>query len=75
MVERKEVPQSQPPEKYFIAREADELSKTRNYSRDFALYVMYRQAITAGDKARAEACMDLLEREVMNALADPVFWG
>jgi hypothetical protein len=28
--------------------------------------------MTAGDMVRAEACMNLLEQEVMNSLADPM---
>jgi hypothetical protein len=56
-----------------LLEEADEQSRRRNCTGDFALYVMYRQALTAGDNARAAACMDLLEKKVMNALADPVF--
>jgi hypothetical protein len=34
---------------------------------------MFCEAMAVGDKIRAEACMDLLEREVMNEFADPVF--
>jgi hypothetical protein len=56
-----------------LLEKAEEVARSRNYSRDFALYVMYRQAINAGDTGEAAACMDLLEREVMNALADPLF--
>jgi uncharacterized protein (DUF1778 family) len=58
---------------YALLEEADELARRRNCTGDFALYVMYRQALTAGDNARAIACMNLLERKVMNALSDPVF--
>ena len=58
---------------YTLLEEADELARLRNCTVDFALYVMYRQALTAGDNARAAACMDLLERKVMKAFADPVF--
>ena len=36
-------------DKASLLKEADELGKRWNYTRDFALYVMYRQAITAGD--------------------------
>jgi hypothetical protein len=56
-----------------LLKEADEIARRWNYTRDFALYVMYRQAITAGDNARAATCMDLLEKEVMTALVSPVF--
>jgi hypothetical protein len=31
--------------------------------------------MTAGDKTKAEACMKLLEPEVMKSLLDPVFKG
>jgi hypothetical protein len=31
---------------------------------------MYYQEMTAGDMVRAEACMNLLEQEVMKSLAD-----
>ena len=58
---------------YALLEEADELARLRNCTGDFALYVMYLQALTAGDNARAAACMDLLERKVMIALADPLF--
>jgi hypothetical protein len=57
---------------YALIEEADELARRRNCTGDFALYVMYRQALTVGDNARAAACMDLLERKVMNAFTDPV---
>ena len=50
--------------------EADELAKSRKWTLHFALYVMYYQEMTAGDMVRAEACMNLLEQEVMNSLAD-----
>ena len=62
-------------DKASLLKEADELSKRWNYTRDFALYVMYRQAITAGDAGKAAICMDLLEKEVMTALGGPVFLG
>jgi hypothetical protein len=53
--------------------EADELSRNRKWTRDFALYIMFCRAMAAGDKTKAEACMKLLEPEVMNPLLDPVF--
>ena len=55
--------------------EADELSRNRKWTRDFALYIMFCRAMAAGDKTKAEACMKLLEPEVMNPLLDPVFKG
>ncbi|HEX2472556.1 MAG TPA: hypothetical protein VHJ59_07380 [Nitrososphaera sp.] len=51
-----------------LLEEADELVRGRNCTRDFALYTMFSQAMAIGDKVRAEACMDLLESEVMNSL-------
>jgi len=53
-----------------LSEEANELARTRNCTRDFALYIMFSQAMAAGDKVRAEAIMELLEPEVMNFLAD-----
>lgn len=53
-----------------LLEEADELARNRNWTRDFALYIMFCKAMAAGDKVRAEAIMDLLEPEVMNSLAD-----
>ena len=40
---------------------------------DTALYIMFCQAMSVGDKIRAEACMDLSKREGINSLEDPVF--
>ena len=57
-----------------LLEEADELARSRNCTRDFALYVMYSQAIDKGDKMKAKACIDVLETEIMNLLADPSFW-
>jgi hypothetical protein len=34
---------------------------------------MFCKAMAAGDKVRAESSLKLLESEVMNELADPVF--
>jgi hypothetical protein len=56
----------------FLLEEAEELAKSRKWTRDFALYIMFCKAMAAGDKTKAEACMKLLEPEVMNSLADPV---
>lgn len=53
--------------------EADELSRNRKWTRSFALYIMFCQAMSVGDKLRAEACMNLLEKEGENSLVDPVF--
>jgi hypothetical protein len=36
---------------------------------------LYYQERTAGDKVRGEACMNLLERKVINSLVDPVLNG
>jgi hypothetical protein len=53
--------------------EADELARIRNWTRPFALYMMFCQAMSVGDKIRAEACMNLWEKEGKNSLVDPVF--
>jgi hypothetical protein len=53
-----------------LLQEADELARSRKWTRSFALYVLYYQEITAGEMVRAEAWMKLLEKEVMNSLAD-----
>jgi hypothetical protein len=34
---------------------------------------MFCKAMAVGDKMRAEACMNVLEQEVMKSLADPLF--
>jgi hypothetical protein len=52
-----------------ILQEADELAKSRNWTRSFALYVMYCRAMAVRDKVKAESCMNILEQEVMNSLA------
>jgi hypothetical protein len=57
-----------------LLEEADELARIRNWTRPFALYIMFCQAMSVGDKIRAEACMDLSEKEGgINSLVDPVF--
>ena len=56
-----------------LLEEADELARIRNWTRPFALYIMFCQAMSVGDKLRAEACMNLLEKEGENSLVDPVF--
>ena len=56
-----------------LSEEADELARSRKWTQHFALYVMFCQAMSVGDKIRAEACMNLLEREGINSLVDPVF--
>jgi hypothetical protein len=56
-----------------LSEEADELARSRRWTRHFALYIMFCQAMSVGDKIRAEACMDLLEKEGENSLVDPVF--
>jgi hypothetical protein len=53
--------------------EADELARSWKWTRSFALYIMFCKAMAAGDKIRAESSLKLLESEVMNELADPVF--
>jgi hypothetical protein len=57
-----------------LLEEADELARIRNWTRPFALYIMFCQAMFVGDKIRAEACMNLSEKEGgINSLVDPVF--
>lgn len=56
-----------------LSEEADELARIRNWTRQFALYIMFCQAMSVGKKIRAEACMNLLEKEGINSLVDPVF--
>jgi hypothetical protein len=56
-----------------LSEEADELARIRNWTRPFALYIMFCQAMSVGDKIRAEACMNLSEKEGENSLVDPVF--
>ena len=56
-----------------LLEEAYDLARNRKWTRDFALYIMFCEAMAVGDKLRAEACMDLLEREGENSLVDPVF--
>jgi len=56
-----------------LSEEADQLARIRNWTRHFALYIMFCQAMSVGDKIRAEACTKLLEREGESSLADPVF--
>jgi hypothetical protein len=58
-----------------LLKEADELARNRKWTRDFALYIMFCKAMAAGDKTKAEACMKLLEPEVIKSLQDPVFKG
>jgi hypothetical protein len=48
-----------------LLEEADELAKSRNWTRPFALYIMFCKAMAIGDKIRAEACMNVLEQEVI----------
>ena len=56
-----------------LSEEADQLARIRSWTRHFALYIMFCQAMSVGDKIRAEACMDLFKREGINSLVDPVF--
>jgi len=57
-----------------LLEEADELARIRNWTRPFALYIMFCQAMSVGDKIRAEVCMNLSEKEGgINSLVDPVF--
>ena len=56
-----------------LSEEANELARSWKWTRSFALYIMLCKAMAAGDKIRAESSLKLLESEVMNELADPVF--
>jgi hypothetical protein len=56
-----------------VLEEANELAKSRKWTRSFALYVMFCRAMALGDKIRAEACMAVLEQEVRNSLTGPLF--
>jgi hypothetical protein len=58
-----------------LLEEAEELARSRNWTRDFALYIMFSKAMSVSDKVRAEGCMNVLEQEVRNSLADPLFWA
>lgn len=49
-----------------LLEEADELAKRWNWTRRFALYIMFCKAMAAGDKIRTEACMNVLEQEVVD---------
>lgn len=56
-----------------LLEEADQLAKSWNWTRPFAIYIMFCKAMAVGDKMRAEASMNVLEQEVMKSLADPLF--
>jgi hypothetical protein len=56
-----------------LLEEADQLARIRSWTRSFALYIMFCQAMSVGDKIRAEACMNLSQKEGENSLVDPVF--
>ena len=58
-----------------LLEEAEEIARDRKCTRDYALYIMFSQAMTSGDKTKAEACMNVLEREVINSFVDPMFKG
>jgi|SRR5215212_4116396 hypothetical protein len=58
-----------------LLEEADELARIRNWTRPFALYIMFCQAMFVGDKIRAEACMNLSQKEGRNSLVDPECLG
>ena len=53
-----------------LKREADELAKSRKWTKDFALYVMFCRAMAKGDKIRAESCMKLLEQEFEDSFSN-----
>ena len=53
-----------------LLREANELAESKNCTRDFALYNMFRRAMAEGDEVRAESCMKLLEQEFRNSFSN-----
>ena len=53
-----------------LLREANELAESKNWTRDFALYNMFRRAMAEGDEVRAESCMKLLEQEFRNSFSN-----
>ena len=56
-----------------LLEEADQLVGIRSWTRSYALYIMFCQAMSVGDKIRAEACMNLSQKQGENSLVDPVF--
>src|SRR5215216_1824446 len=46
-----------------LLEEADQLAGIRSWTRSFALYIMFCQAMSVGDKIRAEACMNLSQKK------------
>jgi hypothetical protein len=46
-----------------LLEEAEEIARGRKCTRDYALYIMFSQAMTSGDKTKAKACLNVLERE------------
>jgi hypothetical protein len=53
-----------------LLQEANELAESKNWTKDFALYIMFCRAMAEGDKIRAERCMKLLEREYRNSFSN-----
>lgn len=53
-----------------LLKEAEDLARTRNCTKDFALYIMYAEAQTVGNETKAAACMDLLEREFIDSVSE-----
>jgi hypothetical protein len=51
-----------------LLKEAEELAKNRNWTTDYALFIMYCRAIADRDSIRAERCIELLEREFENSI-------
>jgi transcriptional regulator len=50
--------------------EQEVLAESKNWTKDFALYIMFCRAMAEGDKIRAESCMKLLEREFRNLFSN-----
>jgi hypothetical protein len=53
-----------------LLQEANELAKSKDWTRDFALYIMFCRAMAEGDKIKAESCMKLLEQDFRNSVRD-----
>jgi hypothetical protein len=53
-----------------LLREANELAESKNWTKDFALYIMFCRAMAEGHKIKAESCMNLLEQEFRNSLSN-----
>ncbi len=57
-----------------LLTEAEELTISSKCTKDFALYTIYLKARKMGDKVKADACLELLDREIRSMLMDANFW-